>query len=104
VIAVQTPGKDFEGGGMPAYVSEGAVERVDMGDAKALETVLRRLVTDRSARAALVYRGRRFAAPYLHPVDGALADRLQGVVDEIRRELTAGGAQAPGDGSREGRS
>src|SRR5207245_2417852 len=59
VIAVQTPGKDFEGGGMPAYVSEGAVERVDMGDAKALETVLRRLVTDRSARAALVYRGRR---------------------------------------------
>src|SRR5436309_259118 len=104
VIAVQTPGKDFEGGGMPAYVSEGAVERVDMGDAKALETVLRRLVTDRSARAALVYRGRRFAAPYLHPVDGALADRLQGVVDEIRRELAAAGAQAPGDGSREGRS
>src|SRR3989441_1219918 len=104
VIAVQTPGKDFEGGGMPAYVSEGAVERVDMGDAKALATVLRRLVTDRSARAALVYRGRRFAAPYLHPVDGALADRLQGVVDELRRELTAGGAQAPGDGSREGRS
>ena len=104
VIAVQTPGKDFEGGGMPAYVSEGAVERVDMGDAKALATVLRRLVTDRSARAALVYRGRRFAAPYLHPVDGALADRLQGVVDQIRRELTAGGAQAPGDGSREGRS
>src|SRR3989454_369276 len=101
---VETPGKAFEGGGMPAYVSEGAVERVDMGDAKALATVLRRLLTDPSARAALVYRGRRFAAPYLHPVDGALADRLQGVVDEIRRELTAGGAPAPGDGSGEGRS
>src|SRR5439155_1020744 len=33
VIAVQTPGKDFEGGGMPAYVSEGAVERVGIAEA-----------------------------------------------------------------------
>lgn len=98
VIAVQPPGKDFEGGGMPAYVSEGAVERVEMGDIKALTTALRRLLAVPSARAALVDRGRRFAAPYLHPVDGALAERLQEVVDEIRRELTAGAlVESPGN-------
>jgi glycosyltransferase involved in cell wall biosynthesis len=95
VIAVQMPGKDFEGGGMPAYVSQGAVERVDVGDTKTLITVLRCILTDASARAALVERGRRFAAPYLHPVDGALGDRLQGVIDEIRLELTAEGVAAP---------
>ena len=90
VIAVQTPGKDFEGGGMPAYVREGAVERVDMGDHASLAMLLRRLLADRSTLAALAERGRRFAAPYLHPVDGALADRLLGVVDEVRAELAAG--------------
>ena len=86
VVAVQTPGKNFEGDGMPAYVSEGAVERVEIGDADALATTLRRLVTEPAARTKRVEAGRCFAAPYLHPVDGALADRLLGVVDEIRAE------------------
>jgi glycosyltransferase involved in cell wall biosynthesis len=89
VIAAQTPGKDFEGGGMPAYVTAGAVERVEMGDADALAAALRRLVSDPSARAALVERGRRFAAHYLHPVDGALGNRLLTVVDEVRAERRA---------------
>jgi hypothetical protein len=90
VVAVQTQGKDFEGGGMPPYVTDGAVERVDMGDAAALTTALRTLIGDAAARAALVERGRRFAARYLHPVDGALADRLLAVVDAIRAERDAG--------------
>jgi len=87
VIAVQTPGKDFEGPSMPAYVSEAAVDRVDMGDAKELERVLRRIVTDPAARAALIERGRRFAAPHLQPSDGPPIDRMQAIVDEIRNEL-----------------
>jgi glycosyltransferase involved in cell wall biosynthesis len=90
VIAVQTPGKDFEGGGMPAYVSEAAVEHVDMGDAKELERALRRIVSDPAARAALVERGRRFAAPHLQPSDGPPIDRAQAIVDEIRNDLAAG--------------
>ena len=89
VIAVQTPGKDFEGGGMPAYVSERAVERVDMGDGTALANMLRRILTEPAARAALVERGRSFAAPYLRPVDGALAERLERVVEQVRDELEA---------------
>lgn len=86
VVAVQAPGKDFEGVGMPAYVSEGAVERVDMGDTPGLATALRRLLEDPAARAALVERGRAFASRYLHPVDGAVADRLLDIVDAIRTE------------------
>jgi len=89
VIAVQTPGRDFEGGGMPPYVSKRAVERVDMGNGTALTTVLHRILTEPAARAALVERGRSFAASYLHPVDGALAERLERVVEEVRDELDA---------------
>jgi glycosyltransferase involved in cell wall biosynthesis len=84
VVAVQTAGKDFEGGVMPPYVSAGAVERVDMGDPTALAATLRRLLTEPAARAGLVERGRRFAARYVHPVDGELARRLLAVVEEIR--------------------
>lgn len=93
VVAVQTPGKDFEGQGMPAYVSEGVVERVDMGDARGLAAALRRVVDDQDARAALIERARKFAARYVHPVDGALADRLLAVIGEIRDE--AAGRRSP---------
>ena len=91
VVAVQTPGKNFEGGYMPPYVTEGAVERVDMGDPTALAATLQRLLADTEARAALVERGRAFAARYVHPVDGNLADRLLAVVEEVRREIRGGG-------------
>ena len=92
VIAVQTAGRDFEGGDyMPPYVTEGVVERVDLGDAGGLARVLARLLTDTGAREELIERGRKFAARYLHPVDGKLADRLLAVADEIRAEL----AEAP---------
>jgi len=98
VVAVQTPGKDFEGGGMPAYVSTGAVERVDMGDTAALATVLRRIITDPAARAALVERGRRFAAPHLRPVDVPLGEWLHDLADQVRDELAAGDdASSPPD-------
>ena len=93
VVAVQTPGKDFEGQGIPAYVSEGVVERVDTGDAAGLAKTLRRLLDDPLARAGLVERARTFAARYVHPVDGALADRLLAVVREIRGE--ASGRRSP---------
>jgi glycosyltransferase involved in cell wall biosynthesis len=83
VVAVQTAGKDFEGASMPPYVSERAVERVDMGDAAGLASVLRTLLENAGARAELAARGRSFAARYIQPVDGALADRLLALVDEI---------------------
>lgn len=92
VVAVQTPGKDFEGEYMPPYVSEGVVERVDAGDGAALAIAIARLLADEAARSALVERGRAFAARYLHPVDGALVQRLLDVVDEVRREKLTGGA------------
>lgn len=90
VVAVQVPGKDYEGEHMPPYVTEGVVERVDMGDPIALADTLRRLLTDAGHRAALIERGRKFAARYVHPVDGALGERLLAVVEEVRRELDAG--------------
>lgn len=86
VVAVQTPGKDFEGQGMPPYVSAGAVERVDAGDVEGLTGTLRRLLTDPAARSALAERGRAFAARYVHPVDGALAERLDALVVDLGRE------------------
>jgi len=89
VVAVQTRGKDFEGDYMPAYVSEGAVARVDMGDAEGLAAALSGLVSQGPTRDALVARGRTFAARYLHPVDGRLTDRLVGVVAEVEAELEA---------------
>jgi glycosyltransferase involved in cell wall biosynthesis len=87
VVAVQTAGKDFEGGAMPPYVSAGAVERVEMGDPDGLAEALRRVVDDAAARSALLDRGRAFAEAYVHPVDGGLAQRLLAVVDEVRAEL-----------------
>ncbi|PYM61673.1 MAG: hypothetical protein DME11_22410 [Candidatus Rokuibacteriota bacterium] len=84
MVAVQTRGKDFEGGYMPPYVSAGAVDRVDTGDVEALAATLSRLLGDARAREALVARGRTFAAQYLHPVDGRLTERLLEVVAEIR--------------------
>jgi len=89
VVAVQAPGKDFEGPGMPPYVSAGAVERVDAGDVEALARTLRRLLDDPAARAKLAERGRAFAASYVHPVDGALGERLEALVTE----LAGGGAR-----------
>jgi glycosyltransferase involved in cell wall biosynthesis len=89
VVAVQTAGKDFEGEYMPPYVSANAVARVDMGDPAALATTLRTLQDDPAARAALVERGWQFAARYVHPVDGALAQRLWRTVGEIRAEIEA---------------
>lgn len=93
VVAVQTPGKDFEGEYMLAYVSEGAALRVDMGDSEALAGTLRTLLADAEARAAAVERGRAFAARYLNPVDGKLGNRLLDVVDEIRQEIASGGVR-----------
>ncbi|PYN01454.1 MAG: hypothetical protein DME07_13875 [Candidatus Rokuibacteriota bacterium] len=89
VVAVQTRGKDFEGDYMPAYVSEAAVARVDMGDADGLAAALAGLVSEGPTRDALVARGRTFAARYLHPVDGRLTERLVGVVAEVEAELAA---------------
>ncbi len=93
VVAVQTPGKDVEGLNMLPYARAGAVERIEMGDAAGLATALRRLIDDPAERAALVERGRTFSERYVHPVDGALGDRLLAVVDEIRAELAAGGTR-----------
>jgi glycosyltransferase involved in cell wall biosynthesis len=89
VVAVQVPGKDYEGQYMFPYVSQGAVERVDMGDPRALADAIDGLLTDSKRRAALVARGLSFASRYIHPVDEALAPRLLAVVGEIRRELEA---------------
>jgi glycosyltransferase involved in cell wall biosynthesis len=89
VVAVQTRGKDFEGGYMPAYVREGAVARVDMGDAEGLVAALSGLVSDGATRDRLVAHGRTFAARYLHPVDGRLTERLVAVVAEVQAELAA---------------
>lgn len=90
VVAVQTPGKNFEGGYMPAYVSEEVVERVDMGDPAALAAALGQLLTDVGARGALVERGRGFAARYVRPADGRFADRLLSVVETVRGEIARG--------------
>lgn len=84
VVAMQTPGKDFEGGAMPPYVSAGVVERVAIDAPEALAAVLTRLGPGSAFREALVGRARAFAAPYLHPADGRFADRLLGVLQEIR--------------------
>jgi hypothetical protein len=68
-------------------VSDGVVERVDMGDSAALAATLARLTSDADHRQTVIERGRKFAARYIHPVDGALAERLFAVIDDVRREL-----------------
>ncbi|HET6365596.1 MAG TPA: hypothetical protein VFG27_00140 [Pseudomonadales bacterium] len=89
VVAVQAAGKDYEGQYMPPYVSAGAVERVAMGNPAGLAAALARVLRDGAARAALIERGARFAADYVHPVDGALAARLLRVAEDVRAELGA---------------
>jgi hypothetical protein len=102
VVAVQTAGKDFEGGGMPSYVGAGVVERVDLAldapetTAVSLAAALRRLLADPAARAERVARGRAFAAPHLHPVDGRLGARLLDVIAEVRGERAAPAAAGGG--------
>lgn len=86
VVAVQMAGKDYGGGYMFPYVTEGAVARVDIGDAPGFGRAIDRVLLDEHARADLVKRGFGFAVRYIHPVDGALASRFLGVVGEIRRE------------------
>jgi glycosyltransferase involved in cell wall biosynthesis len=86
VVAVQAATKNYEGDAMPPYVTESVVERVDMGDSGALAMALSRLLSDSDHRQVLVERGRKFAARYVHPVDGGLAERLLAVVDEVGRE------------------
>jgi glycosyltransferase involved in cell wall biosynthesis len=90
VVALQVAGKDYEGEYMPPYASEGVVERVAMGDAAELVATLRRLLDEPDHRQALVERGRKFAARYVHPVDGALGERLLSVVDDVEREMRGG--------------
>jgi len=90
MVSVQTAGKDYEGEFMPPYVSEGVVERVDMEDSAALAAALKRLTGDPDRRQALVERGQKFAARYVHPVDGGLGERLLAVVNEVRSELAGG--------------
>jgi glycosyltransferase involved in cell wall biosynthesis len=85
VIALQPSGKDFEGAGMPAYVTGGAVERVDLGDAPALAHAVKRLLDDADARGELVARARAFASRYVQPVDGRLVQRLIDAVHDVRR-------------------
>ncbi len=88
VVAVQAAGKSYEEGQtMPPYVSDGVVERVDMGDSATLAAALARLTSDADHRQTVIERGRKFAARYIHPVDGALAERLFSVIDEVRREI-----------------
>jgi hypothetical protein len=89
VVAVQTPGKNFEGQGMPPYVTERAVELVEAGDVAGLTRTLRRLLGDSGAHAALVERGRAFVARYGRPMDQPLGRRL----DELVTELGKGGAR-----------
>lgn len=91
VVALQTKRKDFEGKHMAPYVRERAVERVDAGDPGALAAVLGRLLADPATRDELAARGARFAARYINPVDGELADRLLAVLEDIR----AAGAAEP---------
>ena len=87
VVAVQAVAKSYEDNQtMPSYVSEGGVDRVDMGDASTLVSVLTRLLHDREHRRSVIERGREFAAQYIHPADGALAERLLAVIDDVRRE------------------
>jgi hypothetical protein len=86
VVAVQAAGKDYEGGAMPPYVSEGVVERVDMADVDGLAGALERLVRDGAHRRGLVERATAFASRYVHPVDGTLGGRLLAVIEEIRAE------------------
>jgi glycosyltransferase involved in cell wall biosynthesis len=83
VVAVQTAGKDFEGEYMPAYVSAGAVRRVDVGKDAALADTLRRLLWDPAERQDMIERGRAFSARYVHPVDGRLGERLLALAEEI---------------------
>jgi hypothetical protein len=90
LVAVQQAGKDYEGGYMPPFVSAGVVERVDMDDPAALAAALGHLLHDRGARDALVARARAFAAPFIHPADGALGARLLAVVDELAAERARG--------------
>ncbi len=90
VVAVQKPGKDYEGEYMPPYVGEGVAERVDMGDPAALAETLGWLLSDTEARDALVERGRKFAARYIHPLEGRLVDRLLAIVAEVRSEIQGG--------------
>jgi len=90
VVSVQAAGKDYEGEFMPPYVSEGVVDRVDMEDSAALAAALQRLTGDPDRRQALVERGRKFAARYVHPVDGGLGERLFAVVSEVRGEVAGG--------------
>jgi len=89
VVAVQVPGKNYEGEQMPPYVREGVVERVDMGDPAALAHAVNKILTDADARTDLVERGAKFAARYIHPVDGGLGDRLLELVHEVQLELRA---------------
>ena len=90
VVAVQAAAKSYEDNQtMPSYVSEGGVGRVDMGDASTLVSVLTRLLHDSEHRRSVIERGREFAAQYIHPADGALAERLLAVIDDVRRESGA---------------
>ena len=57
---------------MPPYVSEGVVERVDMGDLAGLAGALDRLLRDSAARAALVERARDLRGA-LRPSRGRIA-------------------------------
>jgi predicted ArsR family transcriptional regulator len=66
-----------------------------MGDAAGLAAVLARVVGDAATRASLIERGARFAAEYVHPVDGALAERLLSAVEDVRTELGAGAGRRP---------
>jgi len=80
VVAIQPAGRNFEGNGMPRYVTDGAVALVAADDVDGLARVVRNLLTDPAAHAALAARGRAFAAHYVRPVDGALADRIDAEV------------------------
>jgi glycosyltransferase involved in cell wall biosynthesis len=84
VVAIQPAGKNFEGNGMPRYVTDGAVELVAADDVDGLARAVRHLLTDPAAHAALAARGRAFAAQYVRPVDGALADRIDAEVTALR--------------------
>lgn len=86
VVAVQTPGKNFEGQGMPPYVTERAVELVKAGDVEGLTGTLRRLLTDPGAHSALTGRGRTFATRYYGHLDGALGQRLDALVVALGQE------------------
>ena len=84
VVAIQLAAKSFEGNGIPPYVTEGAVELVAADDVDGLARVVKSLLTDPAAHAALVARGRAFAAQYVRPVDGALADRIDVEATSLR--------------------